>query len=271
MSTYFTEVGDPSAIQVINQAQAAYTEQYIRTNLPQYAKLPVLSTASAFKTGFGGGVDYTDVAAGPLAINHAADLYLYPNTLQAVKVTGADIRTWLETAAKRFNRIDPAKTSPQELVGSFPGYNFDMFTSPEISYEIDITQPQGNRIKNLKFRDGPMVPTDEFIVATNNYRASGGGDFPGLDGSKTIFQSPDANRDIVVDYIRTAKTITRSRNGAARSWRFARATTAGPVVFHSAPGKIALARAAGIDNVSELRADDGRGKGAALYQLDLSK
>ena len=69
-----------------------------------------------------------DVAAGPLAINNAADLYLYPNTVYAVKVAGSDIKNWLETAAKRFNTIDPTQATVQKLVSTFPGYNFDMFT-----------------------------------------------------------------------------------------------------------------------------------------------
>ena len=48
-------------------------------------------------------------------------------------------------------------------------------------------------------------------------------------------------------------------------------STAGLVVFKSAPGKVAVAQAAGINNVRELRADDGSGKGLAVYQIDLSK
>ena len=143
MSSYFADVGDPGAIELVNQAQADYVARYVAANLPQYASLPVLSVSAPFKSGFAGGSDYTDVAQGNVAINNAADLYLYPNTIYAVKVTGADLRNWLETAAKRFNRIDPTKTTPQELVSSFPGYNFDMFTSPDISYEIDVTQAVG--------------------------------------------------------------------------------------------------------------------------------
>jgi 2',3'-cyclic-nucleotide 2'-phosphodiesterase/3'-nucleotidase len=45
----------------------------------------------------------------------------------------------------------------------------------------------------------------------------------------------------------------------------------GPVVFHSAPNLLDLARAAGLTNVSQLKADDGGGKGYALYAIDLSK
>jgi 2',3'-cyclic-nucleotide 2'-phosphodiesterase/3'-nucleotidase len=272
MSTYFADVGDSSAIQVVNQAQTAYVRKYVAANLPQYANLPVLSMAAAFKSGNAGVGDYTDVAEGSLALNNAADLYLYPNALYAVKVDGAGLKAWLEKAAGRFNTIDPAQSGPQELVNpAFPSYNFDTVTSPELRYEIDVTRAPGQRIRNLTLRGKPVADGQAFVVATNNYRASGGGNFPGLDGSKTVIASPDASRDLLIEYIRGAKKLTRTANGAERSWRFAQVKTAGPVVFHAAPGKIELARAAGLANVSQLREDDGQGKGFALYAVDLSR
>jgi 2',3'-cyclic-nucleotide 2'-phosphodiesterase/3'-nucleotidase len=271
LTSYFADIGDVSAIQVVNQAQADYVSTYVKANLPQYASLPVLSVSAPFKSGFAGGADFTDVQSGNVAINNAADLYLYPNTVYAVKVTGADIRNWLETAAKRFNKIDPALTTPQGLVSSFPGYNFDMFTSADIRYEIDVTQDLGQRIKNLTYKGVPMVATQEFIVATNNYRASGGGSFPGIDGTKTIYASPDANRDVLIAYIKANKNLALAVNGSERSWRFTRVTTAGPVTFKSAQGKLALATAAGFANVSVLAADDGSGKNLSTYQIDLSQ
>jgi 2',3'-cyclic-nucleotide 2'-phosphodiesterase/3'-nucleotidase len=272
MSTYFADVGDVSAIQVVNQAQADYARRYVAANLPQYAQLPVLSVSAPFKSGSAGVADYTDVAAGDLALNNAADLYLYPNALALVKVDGAGLKAWLEKAASRFNTIDPARTSPQELVNTgFAGYNFDTVTSPELSYEIDVTQPPGQRIRHLQLRGAPLPAGQEFLVATNNYRASGGGNFPGLDGSRTVLASPDASRDVLIAYVKEARRLTRVANGAQRSWRFAKVETKGPVVFHSAPGKLELARAAGLENVSQLAADDGQGKGFALYAVDLAK
>ncbi|MBR7560350.1 hypothetical protein KC218_27760, partial [Mycobacterium tuberculosis] len=47
--------------------------------------------------------------------------------------------------------IDPTQATVQKLVSTFPGYNFDMFTTPDLTYEIDVTQPVGSRIKNLMF------------------------------------------------------------------------------------------------------------------------
>ena len=272
MSTLFADVGDPGAIQIVNQAQQAYVAAYIQTNLPQYAQLPVLSVSAPFKSGFQGGADYTDVAVGPLAINNAADLYLYPNTVYAVKVNGGDIKNWLEAAAKRFNQIDPAKTGEQQLISSFPGYNFDMFTTPDVQYEIDVTQPVGSRIKKLSYLGKPIDEAQEFVIATNNYRATSGKSFiDKLDGSGTIWASPDANRDVVIEYIRKNPAVTRAANGAAKSWRFAKAAVAGPVVFSSGAKALSVAQAASLANVSLVAEDDGSGKGTSKYAIDLSK
>lgn len=272
MSTFFADVGDVSAVSVVNLAQADYVASYVAANMPQYAKLPVLSLSAPFKTGAAGVTDYTDVKAGPLALNNAADLYLYPNSLYAVKVNGVQLKAWLEKAAERFNRIDPAATAPQELVnGGFAGYNFDMVTSKDVRYEIDVTQPAGSRIRNLSYKGVAVEPTQEFIVATNNYRASGGGSFPGLDGSKTVLASPDNNRDVLITYLKKVKSLSRERMAQERSWTFAPVKVAGAVVFRSAPGMLAVARDAGIDNVSVLKEDDGSGKGYALYAIDLSR
>ncbi|HZX25577.1 MAG TPA: bifunctional 2',3'-cyclic-nucleotide 2'-phosphodiesterase/3'-nucleotidase [Telluria sp.] len=270
LSTYFADVGDVASVAVVNLAQTDYVARYVAANLPQYARLPVLSISAPFKTGAAGVTDYTDVAPGPVAINNAADLYLYPNTLHAVKVNGAQLKAWLEKGAERFNRIDPAVAAPQELVdAAVSGYNFDMLTTPDVHYEIDVTQPAGARIAGLSYKGVPVAPEQEFIVATNNYRASGGGNFPGLDGRATVLASPDTNRDVLIAWLKQARSLPRSLLAAQRSWSFRKVQLAGPVVFHSAPGKLEAARAAGLANVSLLREDDGAGKGYALYALDL--
>jgi 2',3'-cyclic-nucleotide 2'-phosphodiesterase/3'-nucleotidase len=270
MSTYFADVGDVSAIEPVNQAQAAYVAAYVQANLPQYAGIPVLSVSAPFKSGAAGPGDYTDVREGALALNNAADLYLYPNALQAVKVTGAQLQAWLEKAAQRFNTIVPSRKEEQELVNpAFAGYNFDMVTDADLQYRIDVTQPPGRRIQGLRYRGKPVADAAPFIISTNSYRASGGGHFPGLDGSNTVVAAPDASRDVLIAYIRQARVLTRPANGAARSWRFAPVQTGGPVVIHAAPGMLPVAHAAGLHNVRALRADDG--KGYAVYAVDLAQ
>ncbi|MBS0555944.1 MAG: bifunctional 2',3'-cyclic-nucleotide 2'-phosphodiesterase/3'-nucleotidase [Proteobacteria bacterium] len=268
MTTYFVAAGDTTALSLVNAAQHDYVEKYIKANLPQYADVPVLSAAAPFKAGFGGPNDYTDVAAGPMAINNAADLYLYPNTLTAVKIDGAGVKAWLEKSAQWFNRIDPHDAQPQELVNRrFPTYNFDVIQSG-LTYAIDVTKPAGQRIEDLRYRGQPVKPDAPFIVVTNNYRASGGGGFPGLDGSNIVLSAPDANRDVLIDYVRAKREITRSLFGDMRNWHFAKTRTAGPVIFTSAAGKLDLAHADGIDNVTLLK---NNGDGTATYAIDLSK
>ncbi|MDD2926189.1 bifunctional 2',3'-cyclic-nucleotide 2'-phosphodiesterase/3'-nucleotidase [Rhodoferax sp.] len=270
LSSYFADVGDVTAIQVVNAAQADYVAKYVAANMPQYKDLPVLSVSAPFKSGFAGGTDFTDVKQGPIAINNAADLYLYPNTVYAVKVTGAGIKIWLEKAAERFNQIDPSLTTAQALVSTFPGYNFDMFTSNDMQYEIDVTQAKGSRIKNLSYKGVPINTAAEFIIATNNYRATSGTQF-GLTAANTIYASPDANRDVLIDYIKARKNLTLAADGSARSWRFTKVTTAGPVTFTSGSNKLAVAQTAGFANISVVSNDDGSGKGQGVYAIDLSK
>jgi 2',3'-cyclic-nucleotide 2'-phosphodiesterase / 3'-nucleotidase len=262
MSSYFADIGDVSAVQVVNDAQTDYVQRYIAANLPQYAQLPVVSMAAPFKAGAAGPGDYTDVAAGKLALNNAADLYLYPNTLSAVKVNGAELKAWLERAANRFNTIDPAKTEPQELVNrGFASYNFDMITSNDVRYEIDVTQPPGQRISGLRYRGKPVEPAQEFIVATNNYRASGGGGFTMLGADKVVIAAPDTNRDVLIAYIRKLGKLTRSANGETRSWHFKPVGTAGPVLMQSAPGVDDMARRLGAEPYTK----------PGIWRVDLSR
>lgn len=266
MTTYFAAVGDVSAIQPVNNAQRAYAQHYIDENMPKLKGLPVISAAAPFKAGFGGSTDFTDIAAGSLAIRSAADLYLYPNTLSAVEIDGAAIKAWLEKSARYFNQIDPRLSTPQELVNrKTPSYNFDVIQGG-IRYAIDISKPFGDRIVELTFNGKPVDPNQRFVLATNNYRASGG-DFPGTGGRHVVLNAPDMNRSVLIDWIREQGRLTLASNGSDRPWRFVALKTAGPIVFHSASGKLDQARQLGIKGISELGSD---GDGMSSYTIDLS-
>ncbi|MEG1455478.1 MAG: metallophosphoesterase, partial [Comamonas sp.] len=93
LSSMFADVGNVGALQIVNQAQQEYVANYVKTSLPQYANLPVLSVTAPFKAGYSSADDFTNVAAGTMTVSAAADLYLYDNnTIHAVKVTGAQIK-----------------------------------------------------------------------------------------------------------------------------------------------------------------------------------
>ena len=162
------------------------------------------------------------------AIKNMADLYVYPNTLYVLKLKGSDVKEWLEMSAGQFNTIDPNKDEEQMLVNEvFPTYNFDVIDG--VSYEIDVTKAPrydkdgklinvgSERISNLKYNCKIIDMNAEFLVATNNYRASGGGNFPGINASKAVIASPDENRQVIVNYIKTLKIVDPKADG---NWKF---------------------------------------------------
>ncbi|MFG0228446.1 5'-nucleotidase C-terminal domain-containing protein [Achromobacter sp. 413638] len=277
MSTYYAMAGDVSALQIVNMAQIDYLKDYIARNNPSYAALPILSAAAPFKGGRNGPGDFTFVKQGNIAINNAADLYLYPNTLQVVRVSGDIVRQWLEKTAEQFRRIDPAQVAPQDLVDTtFATFNFDVLYAEgnALRYEIDVTQPVGSRIVNLTYKGAPLNPATQFLVVTNNYRASGGGDFPGLAGGKgdIVLQAPDASRDVLISYIKRHPSLDLATYGLDRSWRFVKlAGQAGPVVFASVPGTLAMATAHGVGNVSVHDATPDPVTQLSRYRIDLTQ
>ena len=279
MSAFFALVGDVSAIQIVNQAQIDYVKTYIAKALPAKAGIPVISCSAPFKAGRNGPTDFTDVTPNATTSNPASlqvrnpgDLYLYSNNnVQAVQVKGSDLKNWLETSAKQFAQISTTSTSEQDLVPSYSTiYNYDVFYAENnaLTYQIDVTQPVGSRIVNLMYAGAAVDPSADFIVATNDYRAGGGGNFPGIDGSKTIIKSPDANQTVVSNYLRKIKTVTSASNDTP-SWSFVKKATAGPVVLRSQPGKLAVAQSLGLSRVTAEGALDA--SGYAKYAIDLSK
>lgn len=227
LQSYFALVADDPSVQIVSIAQMWYIKQMLEGT--EHASLPILSAAAPFKAGGRGGPDYyTDVPAGDLAIKNVADIYLYPNTARAVRINGAQLRGWLERSAGMFNQITPGTQDTSLLNPDFPSYNFDVIDG--VTYSIDLSQPSrfgpkgesaapdAARIIDLAYQGQPVTDDMEFIVATNNYRASGGGNFPGADGSTIVFEAPDTNRDVIVRYIVDQGTISPS---ADANWSFA--------------------------------------------------
>lgn len=271
--SYFALVQDDPSIQIVTNAQKWFVEKNVKGT--EYEGIPVLSAGAPFKAGGRNGASYfTNIPAGTIAIKNVSDLYIYPNTLKAVLVDGATVKEWLERSAGQFNQIDGKKTEEQPLINeAFPTYNFDVIDG--VTYEIDVTQPSkyavdgtvankdANRIKNLSYDGKPVKAEDKFLVVTNNYRASGGGAFPGLDGKNIVIDSPDENRQIVIDYILNQKNIDPA---ADNNWSFAPVEGKLNVTFTSSPDAKPFA-----EKLSNIKFINVLETGFAKFSLDLSK
>ncbi|MGG1617850.1 bifunctional 2',3'-cyclic-nucleotide 2'-phosphodiesterase/3'-nucleotidase [Paenibacillus sp. NRS-1782] len=240
INSYFALVQDDPSIQIVTNAQKWYVQNHLKGT--EYENLPVLSAGAPFKAGGRNGAEYyTNIPEGTIAIKNVSDLYVYPNTVQAVEVTGAEIQEWLEWSAGQFNPIDPKKTDEQSLINKdFPTYNFDVIDG--VKYQIDVTQParydakgtvinpSAHRIKDLQYNGKAIDPAQKFIVATNNYRASSS-KLANPDGKRIVMAAPDESRQVVIDYIRTNGTINPAADG---NWSIAPFGEA-KVTFESSP------------------------------------
>jgi 2',3'-cyclic-nucleotide 2'-phosphodiesterase/3'-nucleotidase len=250
MYSYLSLVQDDPTVQIVNNAQRAYVEHFIQGD-PDLGRLPVLSAAAPFKAGGrkNDPASYVEVEKGALTFRNAADLYLYPNTLVVMKVTGAQVKEWLECSAGQFNQIDPHSTKTQSLINwDFRTYNFDVIDG--VNYQIDVTQParydaecqlihpDASRIRQLSWQGKPVDPQATFLVATNNYRAYGG-KFAGTGDKYIAFASPDENRSVVAAYISAeTKAHGEVQPKADNNWRLAPITSSTPldIQFETAPG-----------------------------------
>ncbi|SDH87774.1 2',3'-cyclic-nucleotide 2'-phosphodiesterase / 3'-nucleotidase [Planococcus glaciei] len=240
INSYFSLVKDDPSVQIVNNAQTWYVKNKVAGTAN--ADLPLLSAAAPFKAGTRDDSSYyTNIAKGTVAIKNVADLYVFDNTVFALKMKGADVKEWLEMSAGQFLQVDPSATGEQPLIDTeYRTYNFDVIDGVE--YEIDVTQPakydndgklvdaSASRIKNLTFNGAPIDLNQEFLVATNNYRASGS--FPGVVNATEKLDFAYENRQAIIDYMVEEKTINPTADG---NWDFAPVTADLNVTFESSP------------------------------------
>ncbi|WP_069172356.1 bifunctional metallophosphatase/5'-nucleotidase [Streptomyces griseus] len=213
MSTADAPWRDEPVIDLINLVQA----ETVRAALAggEYAALPVLSQAACFSRTAG-------IPAGEVTIKDAAGLYPFENTLEARLLTGAQLKDYLEFSARYYVRTPvgaPVDTAALTNAENIPDYNYDVVSG--VTYDIDIAQPVGSRIVGLSFEGEPVDPAARFVFAVNNYRASGGGNFPHVPGAKQVWANSDEIRNTIIAWVK-AKGSVDPAEFASVDWRLTR-------------------------------------------------
>lgn len=186
------------------------------------ASLPVLSIAAPFSRA-------ASFPAGQVTVRDVAGLYIYDNTLLGVRVTGAQVKDYLEFSARYFQQV--SGTGPFTMAqvtnavtstapNGTPDYNFDTVAGLDapLTYDIDVSRPAGSRIVDLAYDGTPVAPGQEFVLAVNNYRQSGGGGFPAVSTAPVVYNRQNEIRQLLIDWVTEHGTIDPAQF-ASVDWR----------------------------------------------------
>lgn len=167
-----------------------------------------LSAAAAFRLD-------AALPRGPITIADVAGIYIYENTLRAVRITGAQLKAFLEKSAEYYRGWPPPGGG---TVTNFdvPGYNFDVVSG--VDYVIDLSRPVGNRIVELRYRGEPVRPDQTFTMAVNSYRQSGGGGYTMLVNAPVVYDRGEDIRELLIEEVRRRGEL-RPEDDFRENWR----------------------------------------------------
>lgn len=151
---------------------------------------------------------------GPITVAQLAQLYPYDNTLRAVRISGAQLRSYLEYS-NRYYLTDPGRVLVPDT--SVAGYNFDVMSG--VNYSVDVSKPVGQRIVALTFHGKDVAPTDSFTMALNNYRQTGGGGYAMLAGAPVVYDKQQDIRQLLIDEVKRLHSI-READYRINNWSF---------------------------------------------------
>jgi 2',3'-cyclic-nucleotide 2'-phosphodiesterase/3'-nucleotidase len=172
-----------------------------------YAQAQV-SFASLFQT-------QVKVARGQVTRRELAALYIYENELYAVAGDGRMVREALENATRYYRTCPESSCSHGPLVDrSVPGFNFD--TAQGVEYRVDLRQPLGKRVVDLRYKGAPLRDDEPLRIAVNNYRAAGSAGYTMFRGAKVVWRSNREIRELLADYWGDRKRLPEKPDG---NWR----------------------------------------------------
>ena len=166
-----------------------------------------LSGASAFSL-------TARIPRGPVTVADVAGLYVYDNTLKAIRISGAQLRAYLEKSAEYYLPC-PTATCERVVNRDVAGYNFDVVSG--VDYTLDLGKPVGERVVRLLRNGQAVAPGDSFTIALNNYRASGAGGFSMLHGAPVVYDRGEGIRELLIAELERRGTL-RPEDYFRKNW-----------------------------------------------------
>lgn len=151
---------------------------------------------------------------GPITVAELAQLYPYDNTLRAVRITGAQLRAYLEYS-NRYYRTETDRRLVHDT--SVAGFNFDVVSG--VDYTVDVSRPVGQRVVTLSYHGHDVAPSDIFTMAVNNYRQSGGGGYAMLASAPVVYDRQQDIRQLLIDEVTRLHSV-RKADFTSHSWSF---------------------------------------------------
>jgi 2',3'-cyclic-nucleotide 2'-phosphodiesterase/3'-nucleotidase len=124
------------------------------------------------------------------------------------------VREALENAARYFQTCSGDCSQGQLINRKVIGYNYDM--AQGVDYDIDLTRPVGDRIRNLRWHGQPLQDSQPLRIAVNNYRSGGSAGYSTYRGAKVVWRSGEEIRDLVIRYYIDHKELPVKSDG---NWR----------------------------------------------------
>lgn len=153
------------------------------------------------------------VKKGKVTIRELLGIYPYENEIYTVEADGKTLRLALENGARYLLTCPDPACSGSLINRNFPGFNYE--SAQGVEYEIDLTQPVGSRIRNLRFRGAPLRDEQPLKVAISNYRYGGSGGFSMWPGKKVLAKSGTGIQDLLVEYYTQKGKLPEADN----NWR----------------------------------------------------
>jgi 2',3'-cyclic-nucleotide 2'-phosphodiesterase / 3'-nucleotidase len=153
--------------------------------------------------------DRVRIPAGPVTVRQVGAIYPDSNNIAVVEMTGAQLKEALEHSASFFPQWPPP---PGEAI-RLPSSNPDQ--AEGVSYEIDLTQPAGDRIRDLQFHGKPLDPAQKLRVAVSSSRRMGEDGYTIYKGLPVVSRAEDM-RELLIDHVTSTKKISTE---AVKNWK----------------------------------------------------